>query len=107
MKRSLIVLALICTLTAGPMAVRAADTGPLFTTPLLGISMGSMVGFLASLATNEPQDHTCYVGIGAGIGLIAGLALAISGMEDTSAAFYRRESAGESLYGFSVLIPLK
>jgi len=89
------------------MVARAADTGPLFTTPLLGISMGSMAGFLASLATNEPQDHTSYVGIGAGIGLIAGLVLAISGMEDTSAAFYRMDSGGENLYGFSILIPLK
>jgi hypothetical protein len=107
MKRSLIIVVFIATLGVSPIAAQAADAGPLFTTPLLGMSLGTMAGFLASLVTGEPEEHASYIGIGAGIGLAAGLALGISSTGTASAGFYRRESGREHLYGFSLLIPLK
>ena len=89
------------------MTAHAADIGPLFTTPLLGTSIGTMVGFLASLTTGDPQDHTSYIGIGAGIGFAIGLALGINEMKNASAGFYLRDQGQESLYGFGILIPLE
>ncbi len=107
MKRSLVILALMAALGASPVAAQSADAGPLFTSPLLGISIGAMVGFLASLTTGDPAEHSGYIGIGAGVGLAAGLALGISSMGNASAGFYRREAGKESLYGVSILIPLQ
>ncbi|HNQ85262.1 MAG TPA: hypothetical protein PLP82_10280 [Deltaproteobacteria bacterium] len=107
MKRSLLILAFIAALGVPPLAAQAADAGPVFTTPLLGMSIGAMAGFLASLVTGDPEEHSGYIGIGAGVGLAAGLALGISSMEHASAGFYRRESGREHLYGFSISIPLR
>jgi len=107
MKRSLIILIFIATLGVSPIAAQAADAGPVFTTPLLGMSLGTMAGFLAGLVTGDPGEHTSYIGVGAGIGLAAGLALGISSMGNASAGFYRSESGREHLYGFSILIPLQ
>lgn len=107
MKRSLVILAMAASLGASPLRVHAADTGPLITTPLLGISIGSMAGFLAGLRTGDPQDHTTYAGIGAGIGFAIGLTLGIRELYKASAGFYLREKGGETLYGFGVLLPFE
>ncbi|HQI80329.1 MAG TPA: hypothetical protein PLR71_02115, partial [Deltaproteobacteria bacterium] len=78
MKRCIVTLALLLAMACTPTPTRAGDVGPIFTTPLLGLSFGAMAGFLASLFTQEPQEHYDYVGIGAGIGAAVGLALGIA-----------------------------
>jgi hypothetical protein len=107
MKRCTVILALVLAMACTPTPVRADDAGPLFTTPLLGASFGAMAGFLASLFTQEPQEHYDYVGIGAGIGAAVGLALGIADVAGPRAGFYRRGNGQETLYGFTVTFPLR
>ncbi len=105
MKRCVVILALAIAMACTPTSTRADDAGPLFTTPILGASFGAMAGFLASLFTQEPQEHYDYVGIGAGIGAAVGLALGVADVAGPRAGFYRRGTGRETLYGFAVTFP--
>jgi NhaP-type Na+/H+ or K+/H+ antiporter len=108
MKRSFIILTLIFALALMPNRSYAADAGPIFTTPLVGASIGAMVGYLTTFFAKNPADHyNSNVAIGSGIGFAAGLALGISGSLKASASFYQRDTNKEKLYGVNINIPLK
>jgi hypothetical protein len=108
MKRSFIVLTLLFVLALMPCRSYATDIGPIFTTPLVGVSIGAMVGYLTTFFAKNPADHyNSNVSIGAGIGFVAGLALGISASQNASASFYQRDTNKEKLYGFNINIPLK
>ena len=107
MKRVLAVLIVVSAMAFLPCRSSAADVGPIFTRPLIGMSTGAMLGFLAALVTGEPEDHGNYVAIGVGAGFVFGLAMGISGVLDASANFYQRETDREKLYGLNIVIPLK
>jgi hypothetical protein len=108
MKRSIIIVTLICTLSIMPYRAYAADVGPIFTTPFVGVGIGAMAGYLTTFFTKNPADHyNSNVAIGAGIGFVAGLALGISGSLNVSANFYQRDLNKEKLYGLNINIPLK
>ena len=108
MKKSFIILTLIFSLTLMPYRSYAADVGPIFTTPLVGTTIGAMVGYLTTFFAKNPADHyNSNVAIGAGIGFVAGLALGISGSLNASASFYQRNTDHEKLYGLNINIPLK
>ena len=108
MKRSFIVLTLLFALALMPCRSYATDAGPIFTTPLVGASFGAMIGYLTTFFAKNPVDHyNSNVVIGAGIGIVAGLALGISGSQKASASFYQRDTTKEKLYGLNINIPLK
>jgi hypothetical protein len=107
MKRVLAVLVLITLLAFLPCMAGAADVGPIFTRPLIGMSTGAMLGFLAALVTGEPEDHGEYVSIGLGVGFAFGLALGIYDVVNASAQIYQRETDHEKIYGMNIVIPLK
>jgi hypothetical protein len=108
MKRSFIILTLIFALALMPYRSYTADVGPIFTTPLVGATIGAMVGYLTTFFAKNPADHyNSSVKIGAGIGFAAGLALGISGSLNASASFYQRDTNKEKLYGLNINIPLK
>jgi hypothetical protein len=108
MKRSIIIVTLICALALMPCRSYAADAGPIFTTPLVGTSIGAMVGYLTTFFAKNPADHyNRNVAIGAGIGFVAGLALGIYGSQKTSVSFYQRDTNKEKLFGLNINIPLK
>ena len=108
MKRSLVVLVLVSAIAFLPCRSSAEDIGPIFTTPLVGISIGAMAGYLATFLTKHPEDHyNSYVSVGAGVGFGLGLALGISSVVNAQASFYHRDSDKEKLYGLNITIPLK
>jgi hypothetical protein len=108
MKRSFIILTLLFALALMPSGSYAADAGPIFTTPLVGASIGAMVGYLTTFFARNPVDHyNSNVAIGAGIGFVGGLALGITGSQTASASFYQKDTTKEKLYGLNITIPLK
>jgi hypothetical protein len=108
MKRSIIIVTLMFALALMPYRSYAADAGPIFTTPLVGASIGAMVGYLTTFFAKNPADHyNSNVAIGSGIGFVAGLALGISGSQKASASFYQRNANKEKLYGLNINILLK
>jgi NhaP-type Na+/H+ or K+/H+ antiporter len=108
MKKSIIIVILIFALALMPYRSYAVDAGPIFTTPLVGTSIGAMIGYLTTFFAKNPADHyNSNVSIGAGIGFAAGLALGISGSLKASASFYQRDTSKEKLYGLNINIPLK
>jgi hypothetical protein len=108
MKRSIIIIILLFSIALMPYGSYAADAGPIFTTPLLGASIGATLGYLITFVSHHPADHyNSNVSTGAGIGLVAGLILGIYGLQDASASFYQRDTKKEKLYGLNINIPLK
>jgi NhaP-type Na+/H+ or K+/H+ antiporter len=108
MKRPLVVLVLVSVIAFLPCRSSAEDVGPIFTTPLVGITMGAFAGYLASLFSKHPEDHyNTYASVGAGVGFACGLALGISSVVDARASFYHRDTADEKLYGLNLSILLK
>jgi NhaP-type Na+/H+ or K+/H+ antiporter len=108
MKRFLVVLVLMAAIAFLPCRSTAEDIGPIFTTPLVGISIGAMAGYLATFLTKHPEDHyNTYASVGAGVGFAFGLALGISTVVNAQASFYQRETDKEKLYGLNITIPLK
>jgi len=108
MKRSLVVLVLVSAIAFLPCRSSAADVGPIFTTPLVGMCAGAMVGYFATFLSKEPSDHyNTYVSVGAGVGFGLGLALGISSVVNAQANFYHQDTAKEKLYGLNISIPLK
>jgi NhaP-type Na+/H+ or K+/H+ antiporter len=108
MKRSIIIVSLIFALALMPYRSYSADAGPIFTTPLVGASIGAMIGYLTTFFAKNPADHyNSNVAIGTSIGFVAGLALGISESQKVSASFYQRDTKKERLYGLNITIPLK
>jgi multisubunit Na+/H+ antiporter MnhB subunit len=108
MKRSIIIITLLFSMTLMPYGSYAADVGPIFTTPLLGATIGASLGYLTTLFSHHPTGHyNSNVSSGAGIGLVAGLILGIYGLQNASASFYQRDTNKERLYGLNINIPLK
>jgi hypothetical protein len=108
MKRCIIIVTLMFVLILQPYRSYAADASPIFTTPLVGASIGAMVGYLTTFFARNPVDHyNSNVSIGAGIGFVTGLALGITGSQTASASFYQRDTNKEKLYGVNINIPLK
>lgn len=108
MKKSLAVLTIICAIAILPGKSRADDLGPIFTTPLAGIPIGALAGYLATFLTSDPSDHyNSYVSIGAGVGFACGLALGISSTVNPTAGFYQINSGKEKLYGLHIRVPLQ
>jgi NhaP-type Na+/H+ or K+/H+ antiporter len=108
MKRSLIVLVLMSAIAFLPCRSSAEDVGPIFTTPLVGFTIGAMAGCLASFFSKDPEDHyNTYASVGAGVGFALGLALGISSVVDAKASFYHQDTVKEKLYGLKISFPLK
>lgn len=108
MKRFLTITALVVAVALLPCRSDAGDAGPLFTTPLVGLSIGAMAGFLAALLSAHPADHyDSYAYIGGSIGLACGFALGISEAGNTTALLYRHDTPKDKLYGLSIAISLK
>jgi hypothetical protein len=108
MKKSMMIVILIFALSLMPYRSYAADAGPIFTTPLVGTTIGASVGYLTTFFAKNPADHySSNIAIGAGIGFVAGLALGIPGSLKASTSFYQRDTNREKLYGLNINIPLK
>jgi uncharacterized membrane protein YoaK (UPF0700 family) len=108
MKRSLVILVLVSAIAFLPCRSSAEDVGPIFTTPLVGFTIGALAGYLATLFSKHPEDHyNSYVSTGAGVGFACGLALGISSVVDTKASFYHTDTSKEKLYGLNISILLK
>jgi hypothetical protein len=108
MNRSLVVLILVAAIAFLPCRSSATDVGPIFTTPLVGTTIGAMAGYLATFLSRHPSDHyNSYVGIGAGFGFACGLALGISSVMNAQANFYQQDTVKDKLYGLNITIPLK
>jgi hypothetical protein len=108
MKRSLVVLVLVSAIAFLPCRSSAADVGPIFTTPLVGMCAGAMVGYFATFLSQEPSDHyNTYVSVGAGVGFALGLVLGVSEVVNANASFYQRETYRDKLYGFNITFPMR
>ncbi len=108
MKRFLIVLVLVSAIAFLPCRSNASDAGPIFTTPLVGITIGAFAGYCATFLSNHPSDHyNAYVSVGAGVGFALGLALGISSVVNAQASFYHQDTVNEKLYGLNITIPLR
>lgn len=109
MKKFLIIASAVLCLVTAPLRSHAG----VITTTLLGTSMGILAGSAAMAFSNDPGNHHSYAGIGAGIGLAAGLILGISGAVESndsrsfSLGCYQDKSYRDNVYGLVFRLPLQ
>lgn len=108
MKRIILILSVVSVMSILPFRSDAADVGPIFTTPLLGASIGALAGSFVFWVTKQPADHyNDYLINGAAIGGACGLALGINSVVNASATFQRGNTNNEKIYGLNITFLLE